>query len=159
MKILVTTDGSVCAQQAIDFIKLRPWLNDDHFIVLMVVEPIPREFGIGSVPETVLTYEQSMYDEAAQIVANSAKQLLEGGVHSAEAKVLTGTIASSVCKFAEENEIDLIVMGSHGRSGFKHFLLGSVAEEVLKKSSCAVQIIKNLDVPAEDKKSDKTAIV
>ena len=50
--------------------------------------------------------------------------------------------ASGILSYAEKNKIDLIIMGSHGRSGFKKLVLGSVASEVVTKSSCRVLIVK-----------------
>lgn len=50
--------------------------------------------------------------------------------------------ADGILSFAEKNKIDLIVMGSHGRSGFKKLVLGSVAAEVVAKSGCRVMIVK-----------------
>ena len=47
-----------------------------------------------------------------------------------------------ILSFAEKDDTDLIIMGSHGRSGFKKLVLGSVASEVLKKSKCRVMIVK-----------------
>lgn len=50
--------------------------------------------------------------------------------------------ADGILAFAENNNIDLIVMGSHGRSGFKKLVLGSVALEVVTKSNCRVLVAK-----------------
>jgi len=50
--------------------------------------------------------------------------------------------ANGILSFAEKINIDLIVMGSHGRSGFKKLVLGSVASEVVAKSYCRVLIVK-----------------
>ena len=50
--------------------------------------------------------------------------------------------ASGILSFAEKSKTDLIVMGSHGRSGFKKLVLGSVGSEVVAKSSCRVLIVK-----------------
>ncbi|MGY5144448.1 MAG: universal stress protein [Candidatus Nitrosopumilus sp. bin_32a] len=52
--------------------------------------------------------------------------------------------ADGIISFAENNKTDLIVMGSHGRSGFKKLVLGSVASEVVTKSHCRVLIVKPL---------------
>lgn len=49
---------------------------------------------------------------------------------------------NGILLFAEQNNMDLIVMGSHGRSGFKKLVLGSVASEVVAKSNCPVLIVK-----------------
>jgi nucleotide-binding universal stress UspA family protein len=52
------------------------------------------------------------------------------------------SVVDGILAFAENNKMDLIVMGSHGRSGFKKFILGSVASGVLTKSTCPVLITK-----------------
>lgn len=55
---------------------------------------------------------------------------------------LTGTPASSIVRYANENNIDLIVMGTHGRSGVKRYVLGSVAEEVVRNANCPVLTVE-----------------
>ncbi|MGY5150684.1 MAG: universal stress protein [Candidatus Nitrosopumilus sp. bin_6a] len=54
---------------------------------------------------------------------------------------------NGILLFAEQNNMDLIVMGSHGRSGFKKLVLGSVASEVVAKSNCPVLIVKLSNKP------------
>jgi nucleotide-binding universal stress UspA family protein len=56
--------------------------------------------------------------------------------------VLIGHVADQICKFAEENNVDLIVMGSHGRRGLKRALLGSVSHSVVNRATCAVTIVR-----------------
>jgi len=53
------------------------------------------------------------------------------------------SVVDGILAFAENNDIDLIVMGSHGRSGFKKLVLGSVASGVVTKARCPVLIIKS----------------
>ena len=60
---------------------------------------------------------------------------------------LTGSPVPELLKFAEREEVDLIVMGSHGRSGLSRLLMGSVAEGVMRKAKCPVLIVKH-PVPA-----------
>lgn len=67
-----------------------------------------------------------------------------------EAKIRTlrvtgeGQPSVEILRYADENKIDLIVMGTHGRSGFAHALLGSVAEKVVRKSSCPVLTVRHI---------------
>lgn len=62
---------------------------------------------------------------------------------SISAEIIHNSSASDgILSFAEKDKTDLIIMGSHGRSGFKKLVLGSVASEVLKKSKCRVMIVK-----------------
>ena len=56
--------------------------------------------------------------------------------------VLTGHAGDQICNFAEENGVDLIVMGSHGRRGIKRALLGSVSYSVVNQATCAVTIVR-----------------
>jgi nucleotide-binding universal stress UspA family protein len=69
--------------------------------------------------------------------------------------LLEGDPASLVCEFARDNEVDMIVMGSHGRTGLGRLLMGSVAELVVRRASCPVLTVKNpvaekVDVPAPE---------
>ncbi len=56
--------------------------------------------------------------------------------------VRDGTAYSRICQYAADKSIDLIVMGTHGRSGISHLLLGSVAEHVTRKSPCPVLTVR-----------------
>lgn len=48
-----------------------------------------------------------------------------------------------IVKFAEENSIDLIVLGTHGRTGFTHLIIGSTAENVVRMAKCPVLTVKS----------------
>ena len=48
-----------------------------------------------------------------------------------------------IIRYAKENDVDLIVLGTHGRSGLAHVLLGSVAERVVRKSPCPVLTVRH----------------
>ncbi len=56
--------------------------------------------------------------------------------------VLTGTTARAITDYAREQQADLIVMGTHGRGGMAHLLLGSVAERVVRTASCPVMTVR-----------------
>lgn len=79
------------------------------------------------------------------------------------------TVADSLADFAEENAVDLVIMGTHGRRGFKRWLLGSVAEELVRRAPCAVFSIKeswdhhpdglrNILVPIDFSLASRTAL-
>ncbi len=142
MKVIVATDGSQCSNRAIDYIAQRPWQADDVFITLMVVEPIPAGYAGGWDTSARAGYESELYSEATRITAEGAEKIRNQVNSNVEAKVVTGTAAEKICEFAKEADADLILMGTHGRRGLQHFLLGSVAEEVLKHSPCSVEVIK-----------------
>ena len=58
-----------------------------------------------------------------------------------DVKVMIGEPSWDICKMAEEEGSDLVIMGSHGRTGLGHVLLGSVAERVVRLSSCPVLVV------------------
>ena len=60
-----------------------------------------------------------------------------------EAELGNGAPFAEIIKFARENGIDLIIMGTHGRTGVAHTLLGSVAERVVRKSPCPVMVVRH----------------
>jgi universal stress protein A len=60
-----------------------------------------------------------------------------------EAEVREGKAFVEIVRKAKEEDVDLIVMGSHGRSGLQHLLIGSVAEKVTRKARCPVLIVKD----------------
>jgi nucleotide-binding universal stress UspA family protein len=60
-------------------------------------------------------------------------------------RVLMGRPFMEIIRYARDKQIDLIVLGTHGRTGLKHVLLGSVAERVVRKSPCPVLTIRHPD--------------
>jgi universal stress protein A len=58
-----------------------------------------------------------------------------------DTKVLMGRPFFDICRVAEQDKVDLIVMGSHGRTGLSHVLLGSVAERVVRHAPCPVLVV------------------
>lgn len=67
------------------------------------------------------------------------------GVSRVDTRLLNGAAAAEIVAFAEEQAVDLIVMGTHGRTGLKHMLMGSVAERVLRTAPCPVLTTKSPD--------------
>src|SRR5688572_12273014 len=70
------------------------------------------------------------------------RSIVESDVARVEAHLLEGLVSSELVGFAKEHACDLIVMGTHGRTGVKHALLGSVAERVTRSAPCPVLIVK-----------------
>lgn len=56
--------------------------------------------------------------------------------------VVEGKPAEAICKAADEHEVDVIIIPTHGRSGLKHALLGSVAEKVVRQAPCSVLVVR-----------------
>ncbi len=142
MKILVAVDESDYSRDAVEFITETLWKVDDEFMVLTVVEPLPVDYGMG-----LFTGGQEItqdYSRACDLVAEFGLLLREElPANKTDAKVLTGGVVDQICEYARRWNADMIVVGSHGRKGLQHFMLGSVAEEVLKNAPCTVEVIKH----------------
>jgi nucleotide-binding universal stress UspA family protein len=114
---------------------------------------LARETGakllIAHVQELRLIYGDGIYPYYAypEPDTNEARRLLEDvkpddPAVAYEYRLFTGDPATRIAEAAEAEHVDLIVMSSHGRSGLRRVLLGSVAESVLRRASCPVIIVK-----------------
>lgn len=104
---------------------LDPYLADAYLRMRQSNELIER---VRSYVQENLTKAQKQFEELGQTVAT---QVVEGfSVHE------------EIIKAAQNLEVDLIIMGSHGRTGFKKFILGSVAQKVLGESHIPVLIVR-----------------
>ena len=84
---------------------------------------------------------ESLYQEAkARLAGRLAK--IGGAKFNATAEVYSGPTAKAIVEYAKTNEIDLIVMATHGRGGMAHLLLGSVAERVVRTAPCPVLTVR-----------------
>lgn len=82
-------------------------------------------------------WEQGAYEQLKEIARQTVADDLPY-----EIVVKSGIPESAILEAVAELGIDLIVMASHGRSGLAHFILGSVAEEVVRRAPCPVMVIK-----------------
>ena len=83
--------------------------------------------------------------EARERIAREARDRVESALTAEERtridvtiQIRIGSVADDILEFAREHSVDLIVMGTHGRRGLSHLLLGSVAEQVLRSAPCPV---------------------
>ena len=141
MKILLPVDGSECALRAVgQLIAHCAWFRDMPEIHLLHVHP-PIPIGrvqahIGK--ETLHAY----YLEEGQQALLSAQQALDAAGRFHTTHIHVGQPAEVVSRMATELAVDLIFMGSHGRSGVAGLLVGSVATRVLNLAPCPVLLVK-----------------
>lgn len=143
MKILLAIDGSKYSEAAVTTVIKEARSPDTEIHVLHVVEP----------PSLLVTREMGGYDpildaawdvetkRAEELVAKVAKELRSEGLKVTTA-VEQGDPKSRILDAASKWDADLIVMGSHGRKGLQHFLLGSVSEAVARHAACSVEIVR-----------------
>ena len=138
-RILCATDFSVSSEKAVQYAeKLALDLGAD--LILLHSFPTP----VNWTPEGQLHPEDPRIQEQLNAV------LATSPVAAKVVRVLqAGDPAPVICWVGQEHQCDLIVMGTHGRTGVSHLLFGSVAEYVLRNARCPVLCIRDRD-PREE---------
>jgi nucleotide-binding universal stress UspA family protein len=98
---------------------------------------VPDGFVLLPPPEL-----EKLFDAFRTQLASSERLALDAGAPRVETKLLQGFVAGQIAEFASRGEFDLIVMGTHGRTGMQHLFLGSVAERVVRLATCPVLTVK-----------------
>ena len=142
-KVMVATDGSEQAKKAVDkAIEIANLGNKK----LYAVHVISLADYYASVPTSVDAEWIQIMDEHLRTEGKEAIAYVENAGKDAnvevEPVVLEGNPAHEIIDFAEKNDIDLIVMSTHGKTGLDRFLIGSVAENVIRHSKKTVLVVK-----------------
>ena len=141
MKILLPVDGSDCALRAVDhLITHSAWFREvPELHLLHVHAPIP----IGRVQAHVgkeSLHDYYHQDSQEQLAPAQARLDAAGRFHTTHIHV--GQPAEVIARLANELACDLVVMGSHGRSGVFGLLMGSVASRTMHLANCPVLLVK-----------------
>lgn len=142
MKILLAVDGSPHSQAAVDEVKQRPWPSKSTVRVLSVIQPYTppaTEFVLAGATLESMRRQQTL--EAEQLTAGVA-DAVKGTNVSTQTAVREGDPRSAIVDEADEWGADLIVVGSHGRTGLKRWLLGSVAQAIVGHAPCSVEVVR-----------------
>lgn len=142
MRILFCTDGSEHSINAIsrtlDIMDLKNF-KIDILTVKAGVETLPIEVTLNAEWLNTCIREQ---DELAINAINSAKDLIENKNYFVENTItLDGNAADEIIEYLKNDGINLIVLGSHGRSGFVEFIIGSTSKKVLEHAKIPVLIV------------------
>ncbi len=139
--ILVPTDFSEHAQQALEYAKELARRLGARLHIIHVVEPIiyPAEWGYSQMGLTELEHELTRM--AQQEIDKLVDAIRAEGI-PVRGEVLHGRASEQIVRYAQEHNIGLISIGTHGRSGLEHFLFGSTTERVLRKSPCPILAIR-----------------
>jgi universal stress protein A len=137
-KILCPTDFSEPACKAIQAAGELAEQFSSELILLHVVGTVPvLESPTGLAGFDVAAYRQELADAAQTSLTQRVKQYVPASV-TARTLVVHGDAAHEIGRVAEEASVDLIVLSTHGESGWRHRLFGSVLEKVLRIADCPV---------------------
>jgi nucleotide-binding universal stress UspA family protein len=142
-KILVPTDYSQGSAAAVDLALDLATRLDGRVTLLHVFEipafSVPPDGAWIPTAQTVTT----LLTAAGEHMANARGEVQARARIPVEGKTIQGTPYVEIAREAKSEGYDLIVMGTHGRTGLKHLLLGSVAERVVRIAECPVLTVRS----------------
>lgn len=135
-KIIVPTDFSSGAEVALRTAADLRRAGEGEVVLLHVTEPVYEGLRV----QTGGLHEQ-MRQEALVKIRELAETAFPNA-HNVRAVVKDGRPADVICRTAAEEKADVIILPTHGHSGLKHVLLGSVAEKVVRHAPCSVLVVR-----------------
>lgn len=144
-QILVPTDGSEVAQVAVEHALDIAEMFDAEVHALYIADIDAISYGLGTEQVELLRRGEfgnldKLQAEAEEATGYIVEQAEERGLTSHEIH-LGGTPHTQITDYAESEGIDLIIMGSHGRSGVRRALLGSVTERTLRSTEIPILVV------------------
>ncbi|HIQ12443.1 MAG TPA: universal stress protein [Caldilineales bacterium] len=140
-RILVPLDGSKLAEQAIPYAAELCKGATEVTLFQVVHLPLPLVAPDASMAVPMPDPKQLLQD-ALDYLNGIAEKLREEGVRVVTDAVERDAVAEALVEYAQEHDIDLIVMTTHGRSGLSRLIFGSVAESVVRHAPCPVLLVR-----------------
>jgi len=145
-KIMVPLDGSQLAECVLPHVRTiaRGCSDPVSIVLLRAIEPPLQHADDYTFTGDQQQREKELSDRkaASDDYLNQVAQRLRGEGMSVETQVVIGKAAESLSDFAEQNEVDLIVIATHGRSGISRWVRGSVADRILQSAHVPVMMVR-----------------
>ena len=135
--VLVPTDGSKAAGAAVDEAVDLAAALDATLHAVSVVDDTSLGFDVRSASAT-----DDLEDAAEEAVADVAARADEAGVENVSEQVLRGRVHQEILRYVDDNDVDLVAMGTTGRGGADRMLLGSVTERLVRSSPVPVLTVR-----------------
>lgn len=141
--ILVPTDFSESSEAALRYGKaLAQTFGASLHVIHVVQEPFAQPWAVEAYGFSLATLQEEWQREASARV----EQLLTADERTALKATLATVLGHpyvEILRYAQEHEVDLIVLGTHGRGPLGHLVMGSVAERVVRKAPCPVLTVRH----------------
>lgn len=143
MKVIIGVDDSPCSEAAVAWVKKMPWPRGTKIVVLSVARPAVGAYAEVYAPQAPYL-EQVMEEQVRhhQELSSKAERNLRDAGFVTEARIAEGDPRIALVDTARLEQADMIVLGSHGRTGISKLLLGSVASHVVTHAPCTVVVVK-----------------
>jgi nucleotide-binding universal stress UspA family protein len=139
-RFLVPIDLSEYANQALDYAVNLAGKLDARLMLLHVIQSIPL-VGVDMGVTLPYTYVQDLEAEIMQSMESALTRVTAARLEG-EIVVVHGVPFHEIIETAKTRQVDLIIMGTHGRTGLQYVLLGSVAEKVVRLAPCPVLVAR-----------------
>lgn len=139
-RFLVPVDFSDYANQALDYAIGLAGKLGARLTLLHVIQSLPLG-GVDMGVALPYTYIQDLEAEITNSMQAYLERVTAAGLEG-EIAVVHGVPFHEILETAKMQQVDLIIMGTHGRTGFQHVLLGSVAEKVVRLAPCPVLVVR-----------------
>lgn len=138
-RVLAAVDLSEYSKSVIDHALAIADLHDAEVDILHVVQEmsVPAAYSPELAPMMVPGLKERANEALLELISQKDVQLVE------RSHVTGGYPASEILRFADEQGVSMIVMATHGLTGIQHFLIGSVAEKVVRKAPCPVLTVRS----------------
>lgn len=140
-KILVPLDGSKTAEAVLPHAKALAHSEGAEIILLNAVANPAMEFAFAEPSIAAQTLNEE--EEQGKTYMKEMEEKLKAEEFEVSTILYDGPPAKTILKFAEELGVDVIAMSTHGRTGPAHFIMGSVAERVVRNSKVPVMLIRS----------------
>jgi len=139
-RILCPVDFSECSKLALQAaIQLA---RDSGGALHLIFVVTPTVLATGDMPYYAAELLATLKEGGERALAEWRAQAITGGARTVETVCVIGVPWNEIVTYARTHECDLLVMGTHGRSGLQHVLIGSVAEKVLRHAPCSVLVVR-----------------
>jgi len=141
-KILCPIDHSDCSKEALKYAVSFAMKDEAKLFLLHVIDI--RSFNEGLETISMQIPDEKTLEQLKTKLLDCIPEEIRNDM-SVEAIVVQGIPFAEIISTAREKEIDMIVIGSHGRTGISHMMLGSVSEKVVRKAPCPVLTVRQPD--------------
>jgi universal stress protein A len=139
-KILVPTDFSPASRKSFSYALRFAKALGSKVTLLHVIEP-PASLTLAGLPTSAALSEKELADAAAGL-STLVDEADAAGVPDAKSLVRTGVATHEIVEAAKDLDVDLIVIATHGYTGWKYFAIGSTAERVARAAPCPVLVVR-----------------
>ena len=141
LKVLLPVDGSECSDRAVEFVieKMRAREGALELHLLTVHAPIPYAGAVSTIGADKV---EQYYREEGEETLKSARARLDAAKVVYAQHIMVGDPADVIVRYAKEQKVDQIVIGTHGRGRIGNIVLGSVASKVVHLTDVPVLLVK-----------------